>query len=126
MLKKRLMRQKKIRHFFFEKYEFRLDCTAFAFFAGMPSSGIARCFFGCWLLVTVVRDFSGAGSFSLFPIDLSDTNFVFRAVFVTLVLDEDADLEFSKFLSFPTLVFFEFRIFVTTFLRTGLFNLSSR
>ena len=44
---------------------------------------------------------------------LSDTNFVFRAVstsaavlrtafFVTLVLDEVAELEFSKFLSFPT------------------------
>ena len=61
-----------------------------------------------WLLVTVVGDFSGAGSFSLFPIDLSDTNFVFRAVFVTLVLDEDADLEFSKFLSFPTLVSLSF------------------
>ena len=51
--------------------------------------------------------------FSLFPIDLSDTNFVFSAVstsaavlrtafFVTLVLDEVAELEFSKFLSFPT------------------------
>ena len=72
----------------------------------MISSGIAWRFFGCWLLVTVVGDFSGAGSFSLFPIDLSDTNFVFRAVstsaavlrtafFVTLVLDKDAELEFS-------------------------------
>ena len=72
----------------------------------MISSGIAWRFLGCWLLVTVVGDFSGADSFSLFPIDLSDTNFVFRAVltsaavlrtvfFVTLVLDKDAELEFS-------------------------------
>ena len=79
----------------------------------MISSGIAWRFLGCWLLVTVVGDFSGAGSFSLFPIDLSDTNFVFRAVstsaavlrtafFVTLAFDEDAELEFSKLLSFPT------------------------
>ena len=79
----------------------------------MISSGIAWRFLGCWLLVTVDGDFSGAGSFSLFPIDLSDTSFVFRAVstsaavlrtafFVTLVLDEVAELEFSKFLSFPT------------------------
>ena len=72
----------------------------------MISSGIAWHFLGCWLLVTVVGEISGAGSFSLFPIDLSDTNFVFRAVstsaavlrtafFVTLVLDKDAELEFS-------------------------------
>ena len=68
------------------------------------------------LLVTVVvGDFSGADSlsFSLFLIGLSNTNFVFRAVstsvavlrtafFVTLLLDEDAELEFFKSLSFST------------------------